>query len=387
MRSKVLSILVVAVFAVSVLGGSAQAWEKGSFKVNPGVQVREKWDSNIFYDPNDEKSDFITVITPSVMSEFGFGNFDKHKLRLNYKVDLGIFAEYDDQNYGNHDALGEVMFELGENYELTVSDRFLFTSSRAGTEFERRNLRKENTAKVLLHGDFNKVGFDIGYSNYRIDFHSDLLDAFDRYDNSGWATGYVQVMPKTKALVEFKYTNIQYDDATGRDGNAYRGMAGLKGELTPKIVGIAKAGYKYKKYEDSTNDDFSSAVAEIALMYDPMDRLNIIFGYIREGFESTYVANNYYTGDHFSLNVNYEFGKNWTAKGTGIFQHNYYPEQAAGASEKRRDYVWSVGGGLEYKLQEWMVLGGGYDFKQRESTIDDRDYDDHIIYTDVKMVF
>ena len=381
---KIISALLVAGFML--VPAEVYAWEQGHIKIVPSLKVEEKWDSNIFYDSSDEKSDWITVITPGIMGEWGFGDYGKHKLKLDYKVDCGIFAEYNDQNYGNHDVFGEVKLDFND-YRVKVNERFQFTSSRAGTEFENRTLRKINTFNTILEADFNKFSMDLGYTHYLVDYLSDTLETLDYYTNSVWVTGYVQVMPKTKALLEFKYTNLQYPDASGRNGNAYRIMVGAKGQFTEKLTGIAKVGYKYKDYQDSSQDAFSSVVFNTYLVWSPLERLQLITGYEREAFESTYINNNFYTGDHFFWDIVYKLPSNFVAKLNIFYDHNAYSEIAPGDSEKRTDNIWGIGPRLEYWWKEWLVAGVGYAYKQRFSNIGNREYKDHVIGMDVKAQY
>ncbi len=388
MKSKlaVLFMVLMAIMSVAFCAVSAEAWQKGNLEVTPGVAFKEVWDSNIFYDPASEKDDFIHVITPSVGGEYTFGNGKKHNVTASYSAEVGIFSKYDDQNYGNHDVNTGLGLDF-KNYSLDVNNRFQFTSSRAGTEFERRTLRKEDNFSTVLGWHFNKFDFDTGYEFFTVDYLSDTLDSIDRYDNSGWITGYMQLWPKTRGLLEFKYTNLQYSDATGRDGNAYRIMAGLEGKLAAKITGIAKAGYKLKAYDDSTHKDFSNAVAEVGLLYEPNDRTDLSLSYIREPYESTYTDNNYYTGYHVLANLEYQFAKDFVAKADAQYFLNQYPTVATGETKKRTDHEWSLGTGLDYHWKEWLIAGIGYSFHQRESNINARDYDQHMIMGDVRLTF
>ncbi len=390
MKFKLSVLLVLFVFALGTFfaPGTALAWEKGNIKIVPGFKTEGRWDSNVFYDSSDEKGDFITILTPSVQSEFGFGPGAKHKVRANYMVDLGIFGKYHDQNYGNHDMFGEVQLNFNK-WNFTVNDNFLITSDRAGTEFEHRNLRKENTLNTILGTEFNKIGVDVGYQYYLVDYHSDLLKSLDRYENAVWMTGYVDIPQTTKArgLVEFEYRNIVYKHAGGRDGDAYSPLAGIKGQITPKLSGLAKAGYKYKAYRNSGRSDYSGAVAQVDLLYAYNDRTNLTFSYHREPFESTDPDNNYYTGDQFLANLSYNFGKNFYAIGDAQFYHNAYPNVTSGENKKRTDIEWALGGRLEYHWKEYLVAGAGYRFHQRESNIDNRDYSQHVIMGDVKLIF
>ncbi len=378
----------VALFAVSTLvcPQTADAWEKGNLKIVPSVEYKQQWDSNIFLDSNKEKSDFISILTPGIAAELGFGAQGKHKARVNYKVDLGMFANHNDQNYGNHDLFGEVALDLN-TYAFVVNDDFKFTSSRAGTDLDTRNLRKDNTINAIWSANFNKLSFDIGYTNFIRHYLSDTLKGQNRFENSIWTTGYVQIAPKTQFLLEYKYKNIQYPAkvATGRSGNANSVLAGVKGQLTSKVVGIIKAGGKYQDYKNGQH--FLTPTVHTSLSYDPTDRINILFAYKREGLESTYTDSNYYLSDHFTTDLNYDLGNNFTGKVMGEYEHDAYPKRAPGEAKKRTDDIWGVGCGLDYKVKEWGVIGAGYRFKQRESTIDDRQYDDHLFTIDIQVAF
>jgi hypothetical protein len=390
MRSKLTALFVLFVFVLGTvsIAGTAFAWEKGHMKISPGFKFEERYDSNVFYDSSDAKDDMISIFTPSIKSEFGFGANGKHKLKADYKVDLGAFGKYPDQNYANHDMFGELFLDFNK-YNVTINDNFLITSDRAGTEFEHRNLRKENTANGIVGMDFNKFSADIGYQHYFTEYHSDSLQSLDRYENAVWTTGYVDLpnTTKTKGLLEFEYRNITYKNTGGRNADAYSVLAGVKGDITAKLTGIAKAGYQIKDYRHSNANDFSSAIAHIDLMYKYNDRTDVIFSYHRQAYESTDANNNYYTGDHFLGNINYKFGGNFIAKADGMFYHNAYPNITAGQNKKRRDFEWALGASLDYVWKEWLIAGVGYRFHQRDSNIDDRSYSQHVINGNVRLVF
>jgi hypothetical protein len=297
-----------------------------------------------------------------------------------------MFAEYNDQNYGNHNLLGEIDLDLND-YAIKVRDNFLFTSSRAGTDQDSRNLRKENTVETIWSAVFNKLTFDVGYSNYIVEYLSDILKALNRFENSVRTTAYIQIQPKTQVLVEYKYRNIQYPaaSASGRDGNANSGMVGVKGEITSKITGIAKAGYKYQDYQNG--EDYSAPIAFVSLDYSATERMNVLFSYERNALESSYSGSNFYSADHFSADIKYDLGRNFTAKALGEYFRNAYDKRAPGEADKRTDNIFGVGCGLDYKIKEWALLGIGYHYRQRVSTIGSREYDQHVLSANIKMAF
>ncbi len=388
MRFRLFVIFILAVFVAGIFFAEpALAWEKGHMKVVPAAKYEQRWDSNIFYDTDDPKSDHMSIITPSILGEFGFGAAGKHKARVAYNVECGIFYEHTDQNYANHDVFGELFLDVNENYNIRANNTFLFTSDRAGTEFTQRILRKEDTFNAVLEMEFNKLAFDVGYSFYIIDYLSDTLDQVDRYENSGWVTGYVQVAPKTRVLAEYKYKNIKYTDDSPRDANAHYALLGVTGQIAPKVTGTAKVGFEYKKYDNSSPTDFTNAVAMIDLDWTPTERTNVHFGYEREAFESVFRDNNYYAGDHFKLNFKHKLPRNFAVIVNGMYFLNQYPKEREGDNDKRTDNIWAVGPRLEYYWKEYLVAGVGYRFKQRDSNVADRSYDDHIVYGDVKLAF
>ncbi|MFC1548329.1 outer membrane beta-barrel protein [Candidatus Omnitrophota bacterium] len=388
MRFKPFVLFILFAFVLGTFSGTALAWEKGNMKISPGFKVVERWDSNVFYDSSDAKYDIISIMSPSIKSEFGFGAAGKHKLRADYVVDFGVFGKHSSQNYANQDMFGELFLDFNK-YNVTVNDNFLITSDRAGTEFTNRNLRKENTGRSILGMDFNKFSADIGYEHYLVDYHSNLLRTLDRYENAVWTTGYMDLpnATKTKGLLEFEYRNITYKNIGARNADAYSVLVGVQGDITPKLTGIAKAGYQIKDYRHSAANDFSSAIAHIDLLYAYNDRTDFLFSYHRQAYESTDASNNYYTGDHFLTSVDYKFGGNFIARADGMFYYNDYPNISAGENKKRRDFEWALGPSIDYVFKEWLIAGVGYRFHQRASNIDNREYSQHVVDGNVRLVF
>jgi hypothetical protein len=367
-------------------GQAAFAWEEGSLKIVPAFKSEGQWDSNIFYDEKDAHGDFISLLTPGIAGELGFGTGDKNKLKAAYSCEAGLFAKYDDQKYANQTVDGGVALDFDE-YTLDVNDNFQFTSSRAGTEFDSRTLRRLNTLDTVLGAHFNKIDFDFGYKLSTTDYVSKSLDSIDYYENSLWTTGYIEVAPKTKSLLEFTYSNIQYPDGSGRDGNTYRVMAGVEGNLTSKLTGIIKGGVKTKIYDSDVQNDFLGPVANAMLVYNVNKKVDCTLSYTREAFEAVYSNNNFYVGDQFISGITYKFGDGFTAKLDGQYFLNSYTSPAAGESKKRVDNEWGLTPGLDYAFNEWLSSGIYYKFHQRESNIAGKDYDQHVIGINAMVKF
>ena len=378
---------VVLFFVLSVLlSGTAYAWEQGKLKINPSCKYEQRYDSNIFYERDDPDHDWISITTPGIAGEFGFGTEAKHKVSVAYKVELAAFYRFHDQNYGNHDLDSKIHLDF-DKITLDASNNFKFTSSRAGTEFQRRNLRKEDTVNIVLGWHFNKFDIETGYRFFVVDYLSDTLEALDRYENGGWITGYYQIAPKTKALLEADYDNIQYWNTGGRNGNAYAILTGLKGEITKKIEGTVKLGYKSKLYSSSSANDFYGFAARVDLFYDMNEKVDMSLSYYSEPYESVYTNSNYYYGNHLIYNLTYKLGKDFTGILDMFWFHNNYPSPGIGETKKRVDDEFEIAPRLEYAWKEYLIFGIGYKFHQRWSNIHSRGYTQHVMNADVKLVF
>lgn len=388
MISKMAKMLVLGVFLAGTLAVPQEAlsWEKDNIKIVPSVKYAQVWDSNVFYERNNPKSDWISVTTPGILGVYSFGPGKVHNIYADYKVELGAFYKYNDQNYGNHDLNTGMELDF-DTYTFDTNNRFQFTSDRAGTEFTSRTLRKINTYDAVLGFHYNKMEFDIGYKNYLVDYLSDTLKQLDYYMNQGWITGYIQVAPKTQALLEFVYQNYQYPDTGGRNANAFQILTGVRGDITGKLTGTVKLGYGFKDYSSSSQNDYHGFVSGMDLFYDATERIDMRLSYYRQPYESTYSNNNYYTGDHISYNLTYDLGNDFTATLDAFWFHNSYSSPGVGEDKKRRDNEWEVSPRLEYKWKEYIVIGGEYKFHQRESNIGSRRYDQHVIQTDITVMF
>ncbi|MBF0217422.1 MAG: outer membrane beta-barrel protein [Candidatus Omnitrophica bacterium] len=354
------------------------SWENAFMKIEPQFKVDSKWDNNIFYDSNNKKSDLENIFSPGLFTEIRFGSEAKHKVQLQYLTDLGVFGRYPEQNYGNHDFTAGVGLDF-EKYTFDIGNKYQFTSSRAGSEFTSRVLRKIDTLDAVFGAHYNKIDFDLGYRFYMVDFLSNLYDEFNRKEDSVSLTGYVQVAPKTKALAEVTLKDIVYTKVAARDAQAIRFMTGFKGELTGKLTGIVKGGYKYQKYDSEETKPFSNFCSAVEVLYAMSDRVDIGLSYTREPFESTYSVNNYYTGDHILANVRYLLGKSFVLTLDGMYFHNAYNRIAAGDLKKRVDNEWSADIVLDYLIKEWISVGTGYTYHTRLSNIDRMEYSQNVI--------
>lgn len=345
----------------------------GSANFKAALTVEEQLDTNIFLTAGDKKTDFINIVKPKVFMDLPFGLDGRHSLQALYSAELASFADYSDQNYQNQYATELLNFKLPFGY-FALRDYFAHTSDRAGTEFTSRIKRIDNQADVFFGFELNKLADELNYTNFLRTFNDDSYDNYDYYENIYSNTLYYQLFPKTKVLAEYNYGKIKYIKDKSRDGDFNQARIGVKGDITGKLIGVAKVGYQSRQYDTEGQSGFNHFVSEIALLSNFSERTKLQLTYINTAIESVYENNNYYNNNAFQLKIDQGLAGNFTLHGLLGVDVNLYPEESPTAFKKRRDTILNVGLGLEYQAKDWIKMYVNYDYADDFSNIDDKDY-------------
>ena len=363
-------------------GGASEAslLKCGGGAVGGGVKTSVQYDDNVFLEPKHEKHDYIFRITPTISLSLPFGFKDKHSLFLDYTPSKEMFHTYTSQDHVNHRLKGVLNIDFNI-CAIALSDEYLYHYSRGDVEFDERILHEENTFKCLVSKAFNRFSYDIEYRNYLVDYYDDFYTEFNRNENEGRVTGYMQVFPKTKILLEGRYEKITYDEVRERDADAYSALTGFIWKVTGKTTGTVKCGYQSKKYDDEEKDDFNSGIVEADMRIDLRPRTLLIFGFQRAGLESTVGESFYYTSNQYSAEIRQYFFEKWTGKLKGSYAHNRYSD------DRRIDNVWRYSAGLDYQIVEWALVSIEYEHKERNSNTDNNDYERNLVTVSTSVVF
>jgi hypothetical protein len=118
---------IVTALLVSLLG---PVWAWGQvLTLTPSLTVGERYDDNIFQDPDNEEDDFVTTIAPGI--QLDYAPRAATNLTFSYQPAFQIFAENDDQNYVSHLLNIDVETPLARRFFLTASEQLLITEEPA----------------------------------------------------------------------------------------------------------------------------------------------------------------------------------------------------------------------------------------------------------------
>ena len=356
--------------------------------LHPRLDFQIEYDDNVFLEPSNEKDDFIFIVTPGFLLDVPFSG-DAHLLTVDYHVDLAAFVDYGDQNYDNHFLLANLDLNF-PNFYIKTYDDFRKTSLRSETEFTERIERLENLYSLDLGSkDWNKLSAVLGYDYFLIRYREDAFDIHDRDDHTINATAFYQIFPKSKALLEYNHRFINYDELSTRDGDYDQVRVGLQGELLAKLVGTMKVGYQNRRYDDPSQD-WDNIVVALSLVEHFSPHTTLSVNYERSARESVYSSNYFYAMDLVTVSLNQTlFLERLDGHIDLSFQNNAYDQTTTEGSitQEREDDIFQIDVGIDYAIQDWLLTGVEYSYRDRDSNFEDFDYGDNRVTWKTSALF
>ena len=376
----------------------------GPVELHPYFQVAEAYDSNVCrtenmvcQNPNDpaksdEAHDWYTVFTPGLQAALPFKN---SRFEAEYRGDWARYNNLKYWNYSDNLARGNLTTKFAGGLSLRVKEDWTNGHDTPGyAQSTQLDLYHRNTAGAGADMEIGtKLRLAVDYTNMILNYADNARNGYrDRIDNTTGGTIYFKFMPKTSALLEYTYTATSFEEPDpGPVGDAaltnikmnnkdQRGYLGLTWDITSRSKGTVKVGYSVKDYQESGLDTFKGGIVAIDLSHELTQRTSIKFDAIRDVNESNSVTQPYYLTTGGRLVLNHNIHPKVSFKLNAGFSRDQYPNDETNGTEtrKRIDNTWDMGGKFEYRIQQWLNFGLGYDFTQRRSNFSDLGYVDNL---------
>ena len=212
---KILKIALLLWTGLAMVPWSALAAE---FRVAPGIALRQEYNDNIFLTNQNQQSDFITTISPSLLLDWQTRYVDLAlNLGLTYEKYLR-HSDQDDLRPSQGAALNSTWSLYRNSLFLRLADVYqrvaIDESGRGGVDNTLINLTDSNlfTANPYL-----------------------LLD----------------LMPTLQARVDYRYENLWYEADAGRSAETHLTSLQLTQELTPRLTASAYGGLTQYRPKDA----------------------------------------------------------------------------------------------------------------------------------------
>jgi hypothetical protein len=363
----------------ALLCANAWATDPQSMKITDGIsftpelEVSQRYDDNFRQVNTGKDSSWITRISPT----FAFGaQTEKVAYKISYKADSDIFLDSPKDNNTDHylDANARFNFDsrnrlkLDGGYEkveetATMDQRIendKYTVSHAGGTYT----YGANTARgqIELGGDYAQLRFQNGQG---------LNDDKERDTTAVVSTFYYRLSPRTRALVEGRYTDYNYVSNTRLNSDKVALLGGAEWDATAKTSGSIKIGAERKNFDTSGVKSASGSLWEVGAKWKPRTystfdiktRQALIEG--DDGASSIKETTGSLQWEHywkprFSTQIGYERA-----------QDDYQ-------DINRTDKINSYGAGFKYKMRRWMDVSLSYRHVKNDSTDDYWSYDRNI---------
>jgi hypothetical protein len=261
----------------ALLCANAWATDPQSIKLAEGVsftptlEVSERYDDNFRQVEHGTEASWITRISPG----FAVGaETSKYGYKLAYRADSDIFHDSTKDNNTDHYLDADAMFnfdsrnrlKLGAGYQrveetATLDQRIendKYTVSHAGATYTYG--AKTARGQIEVGGDYAQLRYQNGQG---------LNNDKERNTTALVSTFYYRVAPRTRALLEGRYTDYNYVSNTRLDSTKLGLLGGLEWEATAKTTGTIKIGAERKEFDTSGVKTASGSLWEVGAKWKP----------------------------------------------------------------------------------------------------------------------
>lgn len=375
--------LIKNAIAIAVAGGlSANAWavDPQSIRLTDGViftpslAVATKYDDNFRAVDKGTESTWTTNISPSFQL-----NADRRKsaYQLAYTASSDTFHSSHKDNNVDHLLTGDARFEFNSRNRLALNAGYSKVEETASADQNIEN-DKSNTKNIGAIYGFGaqsaRTQLELGtnYKELRYDNSTRIggvrLNSDKEYDATGFhSTLFYSVAPKTKVLLEGRYTDYDYVSFSDRDSKNKALLTGVTWDATAKTSGTFKIGREKKSFSSSKYSDKTTGMWEAGVTWAPLTYSTFSLD-MRRGFDegednaSAIKTQNTRLGwKHFWLDRLYS-------------NASYSRTDRKYQDISREDNLDNYGISLTYQARRWLDVGLGYTYADNNSDAKNESY-------------
>ena len=365
MKNGVILIFLCILILPSTSTFAAERFTLGPWDVQPYITTEMTYNDNIFQRENDVDGETYFTTTPGVRLDLPW---DEHAVTLDYKLKVVHFLEMWNEDQQQNDIYLLYNFEFNK-FSFRFSDRF-YEDYGVPTGSTRQDIDPyyANVANVNFGMEFNRLIFDIGYTNTIYEYQQ-IDSGSSRQEDELRITGYVKPFPKTKILFETNLTRRKHDNKDDGNADALELYIGADGKIAPKTTGIIKLGYQWWDYTESGNFKGDGVYVDLNHRFNDYNWLDIEIE--RKEDANLYAEESYYTISKVLLRYSRKLSWRLTGSLGGYYELDEYPTKG---SITREDTVYNANLGFNYQFWEDLRFNAGYDFTKKISNATDADY-------------
>lgn len=392
MRKFLIPITALAIFFVSVSVWAQSAslirYNEGpgiklteTLEFHPGVSIEGRFDSNVMYGTSTNAIgsgllavqghiNLATISGPRAKKGVG-----ERKFAFQLKSAVSFREYFDDNSSVKAQRAVETVTGLSIGWipnsllQVKFSDDFS-RSVAARNEYGPLTIARDvnmTGLTISFAPGGGRLGFGLGYG-LSVDFYEDPDFTYNNTMRHGFDfTLKWKALPKT-ALVLFvaqgivHYYNPQEGDFAHSGSYPFRAMAGLSGLITPFLSISLRLGYGSAFYSEGPS--YSSFLASLqgSFTLGPFASLSAGFTH---GFSDS-IFGNYFVDEYAFIRYDHAVFRRLLIYLTGSYTFRRYNGLPTVIGVEAWDnYLVSLSTAVDYRIQEWIYIGVGYDLQLR----------------------
>ena len=361
----------------------------GQSQLNPFLEIKGEYDSNIYRVNSDEDSDFVTIISPGIHYEYPTSQNSSVKAVADYRADIKLYGNNGDAtidpdeqlNTIDHRLGGHVTFDLASGWQGKAGYVFNIASTAPDYSGDTRNdYKQHNFDGELAYRFADRYKVKFAYDGRFKSFDESEFEVDDMNSHMMELTGFYQVRPKLSALAGGSYSIVDREEPF-YDSTEYRAYGGMEYEATEKTTGYVKIGFANRQFDSDLIDDATDVYLDGHVTSDYQERTQWTLKLFRH-YNDTAVSDQsalngaYYISTGFGGNVKHRLASlpSLSFLGGLTLSKDTYPDD----ENDREDNIVNANMGIDYEFYKYLSLGAGYTYTTRDSNIDERNYTDHI---------
>jgi len=358
----------------------------GPARVFPGFEFTLKQDSNILQQHDDEISSFITLWKPQVKLE---GKKPSYLYDFTLETEIGRYMSSAADNYEDMLLSAETLWQLTRRAELGLQGQYLNEHDDRGTTD-----RVDMGAPYQWHSSHLEGRFNYGRPNAKARIETQIGKTLKRYDEFSLgdidqtdiiARVIYRTSPKIRLLLETNHSLIDYQAFNStQDNQVNQYLIGATWYATSKTTGKAKVGYFTKNFAAAEREDFAGIGWELGMRWTPATRTTIDTTTRRYASDTTSI------GDYIlNQDVSLAWTQLWRPRLSTTIGFTLAKQEFGGqiGSIPRADDISELNLSTNYDWRKWLTLKLGLNFVQRDSSIDENDFNRMFWLISLKAAF
>ena len=402
-----ISFLVVSCLVFSTAGALAQEREStlifGNLAVTPGLTLQEVYNDNIYLGSGtnstteSEESDWITHIIPNIMLDYSL--HERGGIKLGYLGDFAYYKDDSNNDWKNHKGIFGLDYKAPSGLIVGIDNLY----TRAQDPYSSDNEYKLGVPQAKRwHNDLKtKIGYELQnqfrifayYNYYKQKYDDEIYDYSQNYDRNEVGAGIEKkILPLTWGFLRYFHGETDYythpsgtglTDSNDADFTSDSVKIGLTWDPDAKIKGELNLGYTWKKYDNDADvsgsqyNDKNTWIASIFLSYEPTATTTFGLAIMRAMRDGGADTAEYFDDTGISINLKQVILSEVSLLVGAVYSKHDYTNAIDYPGREDDDY--KVRLGFEYLINEWLMAGADYTYRERDSNYVDSDYKDNML--------